>query len=75
MEKSFALQVQIASSKLNLTTKNDEFLSFMVVCLVFICIFARDMTSLASHLFSAPGGSSIFIENPTYVILEETSYC
>lgn len=27
----------------------------------FMCNFAFDMTSLASHLFSSPGGSSIFI--------------
>ena len=55
--------------------KNDKKVSFMVVCMVFMCIFEVDMTSLASHQFSAPGGSSIFIEDPVYDIYEETTHC
>lgn len=34
----------------------------------FCCIFAADMTSHASRLLSAPGGSSSFIDQPDYEI-------
>lgn len=34
---------------LNLMKKNDSFLAFIIVCIIFLYIFALDMTSLAEQ--------------------------